>query len=66
MDTGGNTASDPFSRVPQELTGKGSLAYRDRPFSAATLDVLKLTAEPTAATKIPADQPTGVVRESCR
>jgi hypothetical protein len=66
MDTGGNTASDPFPRVPQKLTGKGSLAFRDRTFSALKPHILKLAADPTVAAKIPAVQPTAVVRNSCR
>ena len=44
MDTGGNTASDPFPRVPQKLTGKGTLAYRDLTFSAASHHIIKLAA----------------------
>jgi len=55
MDTGGNTASDPFPRVRQKLTGKGSLAFGDRSVSAVVHHVIKLAAESTMATMISAE-----------
>ena len=66
MDTGGNTALDPFPRVPQKLTGKGSLAFGDRPFSAVSCHIIKLAAELKPSSMISAENPTGVITESRR
>jgi hypothetical protein len=66
MDTGGNSALDPFPRVPQKLTGKGSLAFRDSPFFAASRQITKLGAELNPSSMISAENPTGVITESRR
>ena len=61
MDTGGNTASGPFPRVPRKLTGKGSLAFRDRTFSAASHYITKLAAELKPFSMIYAEDSTVVI-----
>jgi hypothetical protein len=66
MATGGNTRLGPLPSRASKLTGKGSLAFRDRSVSDIPHAVLNSTADFLTAPKIPADQGPTVVMESCR
>jgi hypothetical protein len=62
---------EPGGEIPpgyllQKLTGKGSLAFRDRPFSVASRHITKLAAELKPSSMISAETGADVVTEVCR